>query len=251
MEEMAIIDLSVSIKNDEEHTVTVCIPLKQSVQRESYDVKKTEDRRVCPTETFFVWLARLREHFQQSPADIIHLFWTENWKQADLKYISTRLERFVQMLGVQSTTANSIRNASYTELTTLGFDRRTINVFTHHTPDSKMNEKFYFFAMNKEQNFIASALVLNHDEKQFTQIISKLRGGARVSGGNVLQQSPLGDDIKLSPQETLASPPSLLITSTNPTVEAQSPNDHESANNQKSQMQKFDQDEEPQEVAQN
>ncbi|KAA6375750.1 MAG: hypothetical protein EZS28_028721 [Streblomastix strix] len=68
--------------------------------------------------------------------------------------------------------------------------------------DSKMNKKFYIFAVNKEQDFIASALVKNHCMKQATQIISKQRGGARVSEADGLQQSPLRDDMQLSPQET-------------------------------------------------
>ncbi|KAA6365498.1 MAG: hypothetical protein EZS28_038975, partial [Streblomastix strix] len=168
-EEMANIDLSVSIIDDQEQRAAICIPPKQSVQRERYDVRKTDEPKVCPTETFFVWLTRLREHFQQGPTNFIHLFWTENWKRADQRYISTRLERLVQTLGVQNATANSIRHASSTELAAQGFDWRTINCFTHHTPDSKMNNKFYVFAVNKEQDSIASALVKNHGMKQATQ----------------------------------------------------------------------------------
>ncbi|KAA6379537.1 MAG: hypothetical protein EZS28_024936 [Streblomastix strix] len=229
MEEMAIIDLS----------------------RERYDVRKTDEPKVCPTETFFVWLTRLRQHFQQSPTNFIHLFWTENWKRADQRYISTRLEGFVQTLGVQNATANSIRHASSTELAAQGFDGRTINCFTHHTPDSKMNKKFYVFAVNKEQDSIASALVRNLDRKQATQIVSKQRGDARVSDEDGLQQSPQRDDLQLSPQETLASPLSLPIISSQPIVEAESPNDHQSAKIQNSQMQKDDQDAKPQEEAQN
>ncbi|KAA6383062.1 MAG: hypothetical protein EZS28_021410 [Streblomastix strix] len=212
---------------------------------------KTEDPKVYPTETFFVWLTRLREHFQQSPTNIIHLFRTENWKQADQRYIRTRLERLIQTLGVQNAIINSFRHASSTELVAQDFDWRTINVFTHHTPDSKMNQYFYVFAVNKEQDSIASALVKNHGKKQATQIISKQRGGARVSDGDRLQQSPQGDDLQLPPQETLASPLSLPIISSQPIVEAESPNDHESAKVQNSQMQKDDQDVEPQDEAQN
>ncbi|KAA6394107.1 MAG: hypothetical protein EZS28_010365 [Streblomastix strix] len=251
MEEMANIDLSVWIIDDQEQRAAVCNPAKQSVQRERYDVRKTEEPKVCPTETFFVWLTRLREHFQKSPTNTIHLFWTANWKQADQRYISTRLEKLVQIFEVQNATVNSIRHASSTELVAQGFDGRTINVFTHHTPDSKMSKKFYTFALNKEQDSIASALVKNHGEKQATQIISKQTGGARVSEGDRLQQSPLGDDLQLSPQETLASPLSLLIISTQPIVEVESSNDHESAKAQNSQMQKDDQDVKPQEEAQN
>ncbi|KAA6395311.1 MAG: hypothetical protein EZS28_009161 [Streblomastix strix] len=213
--------------------------------RERYDVRKTDDPRVCPTETFFVWLTRLREHFQQSPTNSNHLFWTENRKQADQKYISIRLERLVQTLLVQNATANSIRHASSTELAAQGFDGRTINIFIHHTPDSKMNKKLYIFIVNKEQDSIASALVKNHGEKQVTQIISKQRGGARVYEGDGLQQSPLGDDLQLSPQESLASPLSLPIISTQPIVEAESTNNHESAKVQNLQMQKDDQDVKP------
>ncbi|KAA6365328.1 MAG: hypothetical protein EZS28_039144, partial [Streblomastix strix] len=84
-----------------------------------------------------------------------------------------------------------------------------------------------------------------------TQIISKQRGGARVSEGDGLQQSPQGDDLQLSPQETLASPLSLPIISTKSIVEAKSPNDHESAKAQNSQMQKDGQDGKPHEEAQN
>ncbi|KAA6398367.1 MAG: hypothetical protein EZS28_006110, partial [Streblomastix strix] len=101
-------------------------------------------------------------------------------------------------------------------------------------PDSKMNNKFYVFAVNKEQDSIASALVKNHGMKQATQIVSKQRGDAR-----------------LYPQETLASPLSLPIISSQPIVEAESPNDHESANAQNSQMQKDVQDIKPQDKAQN
>ncbi|KAA6357773.1 MAG: hypothetical protein EZS28_046700, partial [Streblomastix strix] len=53
---------------------------------------------------------------------------------------------------------------------------------------------FYVFAVNKEQDSIASALVKNHGMKQATQIVSKQRGDARVSDGDELQQSPQGDD---------------------------------------------------------
>ncbi|KAA6378025.1 MAG: hypothetical protein EZS28_026446, partial [Streblomastix strix] len=84
-----------------------------------------------------------------------------------------------------------------------------------------------------------------------TWIISKQRGDARGSDGDGLQQSPLGDDLQSSPQETLASPFSLPIISSQPIVEAESPNDHESAKAQNSQMQKDDQDVKLQEEAQN
>ncbi|KAA6392791.1 MAG: hypothetical protein EZS28_011681 [Streblomastix strix] len=207
MEEIANIDLSLSIIDDQEQRAAICIPPKQSNQRERYDVRKTEN-------------------------------------------LNTRLERLVLTLGVQNATANSIRHAFSTELAAQGFDGRTINVFTHHIPDSEMNKKFYIFAVNKEQDFIASAFVKNHGEKQATQIISKQRGDARVSDGDGLQKSPQGDDLQLSPQETLASPLSLPIISTQPIVEAESPNDHENAKVQKSQMQKDDHDVEPQDEAQ-
>ncbi|KAA6398793.1 MAG: hypothetical protein EZS28_005680 [Streblomastix strix] len=250
MEEMANIDLSVSIIDDEEHSAAVSIPPKQSKKRERYDVRRTEDPKVCPTETFFIWSTRLRDHFQQSPTNFILLFWTENWKQEDPRYISTRLEGLVQTLGVQNATANSIRHASSTELEAQGFDGRTINCFTHHTQDSKMNNRFYVFAENREQDSIVSALLRNHGKKQATQIISKQSDGARVFERDVLQQSRLGDDLQLFTQETLASPLSLPIISTQPIVEAESPNDRESAKVQNSQMYKDVQDEESQEEAQ-
>ncbi|KAA6376612.1 MAG: hypothetical protein EZS28_027862 [Streblomastix strix] len=173
---------------------------------------------MCPTETFFVWLIGLREHFQKCPTNIIRLFWTENWKQADQRYISTRLERFAQTLGVQNATANSIRHESFTELAAQGFNGRTINVFTHHTPDSKTIKEYYIFAVNREQDSIASALINIHGEQQATQIISKLRGGPRVSEEDGLQQSPSGDDLQLSPQETLASPLSPRSFRPNPSL---------------------------------
>ncbi|KAA6374274.1 MAG: hypothetical protein EZS28_030200 [Streblomastix strix] len=193
MKEMANIDLSVSNIVDEEHTAAVCILPKQSKRRERYNVRRTEDL-----------------------------------KQADQRYISSRLERLVQIFGVQNATANSIRNASSTELAALCFDGGTINVSTHHTSDSKMNKEFYIFAVNRELDSIASALLKNHGEKQATQIISKQSSGAK----------------------TLASLLSLPIISTQHIVEAESPNDHESAKVQESQIQKDDQDVEPQDEAQ-
>ncbi|KAA6389169.1 MAG: hypothetical protein EZS28_015302, partial [Streblomastix strix] len=171
--------------------------------------------------------------------------------KADHRYISTRLERLIQTLGVKSATANSIRHASSTELAAQGFDGRTINCFTHHIPDSQINSYYYIFTVSREQDSIASALVINPGEMQATQIISKQRGGARVSEGDRLRQSPLGDDLQLSTQDTLASPLSLPFISTQPIDETQSPKDHESAKAQNSQMQKDDQDVKPQEEAQN
>ncbi|KAA6353907.1 MAG: hypothetical protein EZS28_050566, partial [Streblomastix strix] len=193
---------------------------------------------------------RLREHFQQSPTNFIHLFWTENWKQADQRYISTLLERLVQTFGVQKATTYSIKHASLTVQAAYEFDGRTINEITYHTPNSKKNKEFHIFVVNREQDSIASALVKNHGMKQATQIISKQRGGARVSEGDGLQQSPLGDDLQLSPQETLASTLFLPIISTKPIVEAEPSNDHESAKVQNSQMQKDDQDAKPHEEVQ-
>ncbi|KAA6356960.1 MAG: hypothetical protein EZS28_047514, partial [Streblomastix strix] len=156
----------------------VCILTKQSKKRERYDVRRTEDPSVCPTETFFVWPTRYRQHFQPSLTNFIHLFWTEKWVYADQKCISTRRERLVQTIVVQSAIANSLRHASSTELAAQGFDGRTINVFTHHTRDSKMNQNFYIFALCSEYDSIASAFISNHGEKQSTQIVSKQRGGA-------------------------------------------------------------------------
>ncbi|KAA6402452.1 MAG: hypothetical protein EZS28_002012, partial [Streblomastix strix] len=234
MEEMANIDLSVSILDDQKQRAAVCFPPKQSKKRQRYDVRRTENPKVCPTETFFVWFPRHREHFQQRPTNFIHLFWTENWMHAYQRYISTRLKRLVLTLGVQNANANSNGLAASTELAAHRFDGRTINCFTHHTSDSKMNNRFYVFAVNKEQDFIASALVKNHGENQAIQIISKQRGGVR-----------------LFPQENLASPLSLPIISSQPIVEAESPNDHESAQAQNSQKQKDEQDVDPQEEAQN
>ncbi|KAA6393550.1 MAG: hypothetical protein EZS28_010926 [Streblomastix strix] len=62
----------------------------------------------CSTETFFVQLTGLMEHFQLSTMNFIYLFWNENWERADQRYISTRLERLVQTFGIQRATANSI-----------------------------------------------------------------------------------------------------------------------------------------------
>ncbi|KAA6402660.1 MAG: hypothetical protein EZS28_001806 [Streblomastix strix] len=63
MEKMTIIDLSVSIIDGVHRSASVCIPPKQSRQRQRYDLRRTEEATACPTESFFVWLARLREHF--------------------------------------------------------------------------------------------------------------------------------------------------------------------------------------------
>ncbi|KAA6364073.1 MAG: hypothetical protein EZS28_040401 [Streblomastix strix] len=167
---------------------------------------------------FFVWVKRHREHFQQNPAKFILLFQTENWKQADQRYISTRHERLVQTLKVQNETANSIKHAYSTELAIQGFDARTITVFTHHISDLKIDKEYYIFAVIREQDSIGSALVKNHGKKQATQIISKQTGGARVSEVDVVQQSPLGYELFLSPQKNLASPLSLPSFRPNPSL---------------------------------
>ncbi|KAA6401497.1 MAG: hypothetical protein EZS28_002980 [Streblomastix strix] len=198
MKEIANIDLSVSIIDNEKHTAALLIQPKQSKKR---DMMQEEQK--------------ILKNVQQR----------------------TFLLGLVQTLGVQNATANSIRHASSTELAAQGFDERTINVFTHHTLDSKMNKKFYVFAVNKEQDSITSALVKNDGEKQATQINSKQRGDEGVSDGDRLQQSPF----------TFSIP----IISTQPIVEAESLNDRESAKLQNSQMQKDNQDIEPQNEAQN
>ncbi|KAA6403541.1 MAG: hypothetical protein EZS28_000931 [Streblomastix strix] len=205
--------------------------------RERYDERRTNDPRERPTEQFFVWLTGLRENFQQSSSNFIHLFQPENSKQADQTNIRTRLEILDETLVVKSATVNTVIHAFSTDQATQRIDGRTINVFTHHSPDSKMNKKFYIFAVIKEQDSIASALKSNHGMKQATQIISKQRGDARVSEGYELQQSPQVDDLQLSTQETLVSPLSRPIISTQLFVEVDSRKDHDSAKDQKLQMQ--------------
>ncbi|KAA6374545.1 MAG: hypothetical protein EZS28_029929 [Streblomastix strix] len=117
----------------------------------------------------------------------MHLFWTENWKRTDQRYIGTRLERLVQTLGIQNATANSIRHGSSTELAAQEFDGRTINIFEHNISYSKIIHEFYFFVANREQDSLL--LVNSHGEKQDTQIISKLCGGQRVNEEDALQLS--------------------------------------------------------------
>ncbi|KAA6382671.1 MAG: hypothetical protein EZS28_021801, partial [Streblomastix strix] len=73
MEEMTNINLSVSILDDEQQTAAVCILPKYMRMRKICNVWETYDPCVCSTETIFVSLSRLREHFQQSPTDSIHL----------------------------------------------------------------------------------------------------------------------------------------------------------------------------------
>ncbi|KAA6399055.1 MAG: hypothetical protein EZS28_005415 [Streblomastix strix] len=104
-----------------------------------------------------------------------------------------------------------------------------------------MNCQFYVFALNRSQNSIASAFAKTHGQKQAetsSQIISKQRCKARVPERDVLQLSPQGNDLQLSPQETHASPLSHPMISTQPIVEARSPNDRESTSGHKLQMQK-------------
>ncbi|KAA6358260.1 MAG: hypothetical protein EZS28_046213, partial [Streblomastix strix] len=139
---------------------------------------------------------------------------------------------------------------SLAELAAQGFDEWTINIFKRHPQDSKRNKEYYIFAVKREQDSIATALVNNHGEKQATQIISKQMYRTRVSEGFVIQQSPLGDNLQLSPMEALDSPLSLLIILTQSIVETESPIDQWSAIDQKQQMQKDDKDVEPKEEAQ-
>ncbi|KAA6379998.1 MAG: hypothetical protein EZS28_024474, partial [Streblomastix strix] len=91
MKEMTNIDLFEWIIDNEDQTAATCFSPKQSKKRERYYVRRTDDSRVSPKETFFVWFTRLREHFQQCQTDFINQFWTENWEQSDQRYISTRL----------------------------------------------------------------------------------------------------------------------------------------------------------------
>ncbi|KAA6399419.1 MAG: hypothetical protein EZS28_005048 [Streblomastix strix] len=189
----------------------------------------------------------LREHFQRSPNYFIHLFWTNEWQQADQRRINNHFEKLVCIIGLQTATAKSIKHASSTELAVLGFGGRTINIFTLHTLDSKKNMKFQVLAVNRQQDFIATALVKNHGKMQAEPAIytiSKYWDDARVSDGDVLQQSPYGVDLQLSPQDIHASLHSLPTISTQRIFEVRSPNDCESTRGQESQMQKDDQDEE-------
>ncbi|KAA6339188.1 MAG: hypothetical protein EZS28_052630 [Streblomastix strix] len=204
-----------------------------------------------PYKDIFCFVIKIQKTLLKKPTDFIHLFWTENGEQADQKYISTRLDRLIHAVRTNGATVNSITHASSIELLTYGFNERTRNIFTHHTPYSKISQQHYTLAVNRVLDSIAAALVKNHGEKITTQIISKQRGDARVSDGDGLQQSPLEDDLQLSPQESLASPLSLPIISTQTIVETEHPNDHESAKIQKSQLWRNVPDMKPQEQAKN
>ncbi|KAA6368733.1 MAG: hypothetical protein EZS28_035740 [Streblomastix strix] len=236
MEEMANIDLSVSIIDDIEHRAAVSIPPKQSKRKEREMMQEKQ---------------KTLKYVQQN----LSLF-----GQQDLENTSDKVQRNSFTYSGLRTGSKLIRNTFAYVLKDLfkhfefkmqlqtPFDMHLLQNQQHR--DSKMNKKFYIFAVNNVRDSIASTLVKNHCEKKTTQIISKQWGGARESEGDSPQQSPLGDNLYLSPQETLASLLSLPIISTQPIVVDESHNDHKSAKVKKSQMQKDDQDVEQQEEAQ-
>ncbi|KAA6399027.1 MAG: hypothetical protein EZS28_005444 [Streblomastix strix] len=113
-----------------------------------------------------------------------------------------------------------------------------------------MNKEFYIFAVSRAQDSIASALVKNHGMKQDTQIISKQSIDTRVSDGDVLQQFPLGDDLQLSPNKTLASPLPSRSFRPNPSLKLSLRTITRVQKVQNSQMSKDDQDVGPQDGAQ-
>ncbi|KAA6373793.1 MAG: hypothetical protein EZS28_030679 [Streblomastix strix] len=224
MEEMANIDLSVSIIDDQEQRAAVCIPPKQT------DLENISNKVQRTLQTY----SRLRIGSKLIRNILAHIL-KDLFKHLEYKLqLQTALDMYL------------LQNQQHK-----GLMRGQQKFYIHHTPDLKMIKKFQILAVNKEQNSIASALVRNHGEKQATQIISKQRGDSRISDGDGLQQSPLGDDLQLSPQKTLASPLSLPIISTQPIFEAESTNDHDNAKVQNSQMQQDNQNVEPQDEAQN
>ncbi|KAA6397538.1 MAG: hypothetical protein EZS28_006930 [Streblomastix strix] len=210
MEEMENIDLLVSIIDDEKHTAAVCISPKQSKKRERYDVRRTED-----------------------PKSISN-------RDQQISYTYSGLKIWSKL--IRDTLAHAYKDL-HKHLDSKGRLRTPLD--THLL----QNEQHRVLMGGQQMIPYSSALVKNHGKKQATQIFSKQRGGARVSEGDGLQQSPQGDDLQLSPQEALASTFSFRIISTQPFIEAESHNDHESAKVYKSQMQKDDQDVEPQEEA--
>ncbi|KAA6395577.1 MAG: hypothetical protein EZS28_008902 [Streblomastix strix] len=221
-----------------------------NIRREKDMIQEEQMILECVLQRQFLFGQQVLENISNKVQQISYIYFgLRNGEQCDQRYISARHERLVQTLGVQNATANSIRHASSTELAAQGFDGRTINVVTHYTSYLKMNKEYYIFAVNRDLDSIASALISNHGEMQNTQTISKYMGEASVSEGDVPQQSLFGDEIYLSLQESLASPLSLPIISTQNIVEAESLNDYESAKVQKSQTQKDNPDVEPQEEA--
>lgn len=139
-------------------------------------MRRSTDQANCPTRTLFIWLTRLRKHFNKNPSEMINLFWTNDWKPADQRIIRNHLDNLVHILGVQGATANSIRHASTTELAVMGVDERTLNIVTHHTPNSQSTQNFYVFAAQRQSDSIASALTSSHGRKQdelATQTISQ------------------------------------------------------------------------------
>ncbi|KAA6374383.1 MAG: hypothetical protein EZS28_030090, partial [Streblomastix strix] len=180
LEEIANIDLSVSIIDDEEHTAAVCISPKQSRKREREMI--------------------LREHFQRSPTNLKHQFRTENWEQVDQRYISTRLQRLAQTLGDAGFHSIRSRNQSQQDESNLDY--------------LKIKWQIKSFG------------------RRYTTIISFRRRFVVISIG------------------VFFPPLSIPNISTQHTVETESLNDHESAKVQKSQMQKDDQDVDPQGEAQ-
>ncbi|KAA6401376.1 MAG: hypothetical protein EZS28_003099 [Streblomastix strix] len=190
--------------------------------RERYDVRRTEDPRVYPTDTTFLF------------------------GQKDLENTSNKVQQI-------SYNYSGLRIGSELTRDTIVYVLKDLFKYLEYKMQLQTPLKMHLLQNQqlREQEFIASALVKNHGEKQATQIISKQMGGARVAEGDVLQQSTLGDVSYLFPQETLALPLSLPIISTQPFVEAEFINDHENAKGLKSKMQKDCLDVEPHEETQN
>ncbi|KAA6384812.1 MAG: hypothetical protein EZS28_019661 [Streblomastix strix] len=220
IEEMANIDLSVSIIDDEEQRAAVCIPSKQSTQRQRYDLRGTVDATnifnvVGTTSYTFSVTMNGNKQIKDTQAIILRNLYMHQdtricWENN--KYLHAQHTRFKDEPGVLCVCGEQIA--------------RFLNLCTRKESRREAGRTSYLNYLKKKSD-------------------------ASVSDGDVLQQSPQGDDLQLFPQGTLAPPLCLLMISTQPIVEARSPNDRESTRGQESQIQKDDQDVKPQEEAQN
>ncbi|KAA6356283.1 MAG: hypothetical protein EZS28_048190, partial [Streblomastix strix] len=157
--EISEIDLNLSNFNFGNHTALITLSPKITNVLEQYEVRRIGILNLCPNETLFTEVQRLREQFHQEITILASLFWTEQWKLMSIVKISELLTLPIKKIGIEGFTMYTINLTSITKLAEMGIQERDLNMFTNHAPDSKSARNYYVFAANRQVNGIAARLV--------------------------------------------------------------------------------------------
>ncbi|KAA6357749.1 MAG: hypothetical protein EZS28_046724, partial [Streblomastix strix] len=89
---------------------------------EQFEIKRTENPKICPNSSLFTWFNRLYLHYGKDNEHFVNLFWQSDGQPVEKRRISYGLNTLLREIGIRRKTAYSFKHAYTSELAREGLN---------------------------------------------------------------------------------------------------------------------------------